>query len=230
MKNTAILLFAGSLIASSAFAGPVTYALTVNTSSVNGQTGYIDIQLDPGDPTSQLVTLALTGFSTDGTLNTSATGNLAVGDVTGTLPGTLDFDNAMTTNLYDEGIEFGNTISALLTFDGPAIESPNGATASIFLIDFLNANETANILTADPTDQTAYGWSVATIAVNPDGSTTPTTYPDSRPITTRPSAPYPNPRPCSSSPPSRPPWPWPRVAATAIRVGPEARSPIAGSC
>jgi len=163
---------------SSASAG-VIYSITVNTSSELGQAGYIDIQFNPGASTSQLATLDVTDFSTDGVLNPTAPYNLTFDDVSGALPGTLVFDNGETFNEYTEGMTFGTTITALLTFDGPAIESPNGSTPSLFFLDFLNADESANLFTSDPTGSNSnqYDVTVATISVNPDGSTTPVTYP-----------------------------------------------------
>jgi hypothetical protein len=162
----------------SAFASAITYSISVNTSSQSGQAGYIDIQFDPGDSSSQFATLNLTDFSTNGVLNPAAPGNLTTGDVSGGLPGLLTLDNGQTVDEYTEGMVFGTTLSATLTFDGPAIESPNGSSASLFSLDFLNSNESAFLFTSDPTGATAFGFNVATISVNPDGSTTPTTYPD----------------------------------------------------
>jgi hypothetical protein len=162
---------------SCAFASAITYSVSVDTSSESGQAGYIDIQFNPGGA-SQFATLNLTDFSTDGVLNPAAPGNLMSGDVSGELPGPLAFDNGQTIDEYTEGIVFGTTITATLTFDGPAIESPNGSSASLFSLDFLNSNESAFLFTSDPAGATAFGFNVATISVNPDGSTTPTTYPD----------------------------------------------------
>ncbi|MGO9230321.1 MAG: NF038129 family PEP-CTERM protein [Bryobacteraceae bacterium] len=158
----------------------IIYAITVNTGSEFGQAGYIDIQFNQGDPTSQAATLDLNDFSTDGVLDPAALGTGTVGDVAGSLPGTLAFDNGQTTDEYTEGITFGNAITFSLTFDGPAIESPDGSSASLFLVDFLNSGESAYLFTADPTDSSLsnpYDFTVATISVNPDGSTTPVTYP-----------------------------------------------------
>jgi hypothetical protein len=156
----------------------VIFSVAVNTSSAAGQAGYIDIQFSPSSNPSQFATLDLTDFFTDGVLNPGAAGTTTFGDVTGTLPGTLAFDNGQANNEYTEGMTFGNTVTFMLTFSGPAIDSPDLSPGSLFSLDFLNSDESANLFTADPSDSNPFDFNVATISVNPDGSTTPTTYPD----------------------------------------------------
>jgi Tfp pilus assembly protein PilW len=168
----------GGLAPSSASA-EVIYSVSVDTSSQLHQTGFIDIEFNPGDNTSQLATLAITGF-TGGTLQPALTPptGAPVGDVSGLLPGTVLFDNVQTTNEYTEGITFGNSLHFLATFDGPAIQTPNGSTGSLFQLDFLNANGSAFLFTADPEGNNAFDFNVATIALNSDGTLTPATYLD----------------------------------------------------
>jgi len=180
--RTILFLAAGVMVValapSSASAG-VIYLISVNTSSQSGQTGFIDMQFNPGNNTSQFATVAITGF-TGGTLEPGLpppTGAPA-GDVSGLLPGTITFDNAQTTNEYTEGIVFGSSLSFLATFNGPAIQTPNGSTGSLFQLDFLNQNGSAFLFTADPAGNNPFDFNVATVALNSDGSTTPTTYPD----------------------------------------------------
>jgi hypothetical protein len=166
-------------MAPSTASAAVVYSVFVDTSSQLGQTGFIDIQFNPGDNTSQLATLAITGY-TGGTLQPALpppTG-APFGDVSGVLPGTVSFDNGQTTNEFTEGIVFGNSLTFLATFDGPAIQTPNGSTGSLFQVDFLNQNGSAFLFTADPEGNNPFDFNVATIALNPDGSTTPTTFPD----------------------------------------------------
>jgi len=154
----------------------VVYSITVDTSSEVGETGYIDIQFSPGLTGSQFATLDLTNFSTDGALDSSAPGDFTTGDVSGTLPGELAFDNGAFSE-YSEGMTFGDVITATLTFDGPAIESPNGSSPSLFSLDFLSSDESTSLF-VDPANPNPLGFNVATISVNPDGSTTAETYPD----------------------------------------------------
>jgi hypothetical protein len=167
-----------SLAPSSACANDL-YSVSVNTSSQFGQTGFIDIQFNPGDNTSQFATLAITGF-TGGALEPGVplpTG-APTGDVSGLLPGTVLFDNGQTTSEYTEGIIFGNSLSFMATFGGPGIHTPNGSTGSLFQLDFLNQNGSSFLFTADPAGNNPFDFNVATIELNSNGSTTPTTYPD----------------------------------------------------
>ena len=178
MISAAACIVAAVTIASPAKA-EIIYVVTVNTGSQSGQTGFIDLQFNPGDATSQLATIAITGFS-GGTLEPGLTNTTGApfGDVSGTLPDGLTFDNGQTTNEYTEGIVFGDSVSFLATFDGPAINSPNGSTGTLFSLDFLNQNGSAFLFTADPEGNNAFDFNVATIAINSDGSITPATYPD----------------------------------------------------
>ena len=151
------------------------YNIFINTSSEATQYGYIDFQFD-GTFTTQIATAELENFTTDGTLNASDVNNSVSGDVTGTLPGTVTFDNGTSFNDYFEGITFGNQISFLLDLGGAAINSPNGNGGGAFLIDFQNSTGSF-LFTNDPSGSTASNWTVAYFDVNPDGSVTVTTPP-----------------------------------------------------
>lgn len=155
----------------------VVYNISINTSSQSAQYGYFDIEFNPGSVGTQLATAELDNFTTDGTLNPSDSNNSTSGDVTGTLPGILNFDNGTSFNDYFEGMTFGNQISFQLDLGGAAINSPNGNGGGKFLIDFLNSTQTAYLFTNDPTASTAFNWTVAYFNLNPDGSVSVTTPP-----------------------------------------------------
>ena len=160
-----------------AFADVIQYGVTVNTSTQNGNYGYIDLQFNPSSLPTQTAFASVTNFSTDGTLDTfgSDPNDGTIGDVTGTLPGTLSFDNLTNLNDYTQGITFGNTISFDLDLSGPAIDTPDPTDfpgGSLFVLDFLNADESGFLFTADPLNDVAAG----TVDLNPDGSTTATAF------------------------------------------------------
>lgn len=157
------VLFA--LTAACAHADGVTYDVSVNTSSISGTSGALDFQFDPGPFGSQAATLAITGFSSDGTLGTA----FSTGDVAGTLPGELDFDNLMSFNDYFTDFTYGSTISFDVTLSGPAITSPDGVSQSGSSFFFSMYDDNGNpLLTSDP-----FGTAVE-LDINLDGSTSAT--------------------------------------------------------
>jgi hypothetical protein len=123
----------------------VTYVVTVNTSSVSGQSGFIELQFTPVGA-SQLATATVSNFTTDGILG--AVAPPVLGDVTGTLPGTLSMDNGTLIQDYFQAITFGNTITFVLTLGGPAVTAPNGnPSETVFVLSFLDSTQTNFILT-----------------------------------------------------------------------------------
>jgi len=70
MKLFKVRLFVIAAItfaATSAFA-TFSYDFSVNTSSVDGQSGYIDLQFDPGASSTGAASAVITSWSSDGTL------------------------------------------------------------------------------------------------------------------------------------------------------------------
>ena len=98
-------------------AGPITYGVTVNTSSIAGTTGSLDFNFNPGPLAMQASSLQIVNFSSDGSVGGSPT---RAGDVVGVLPGTLTFDNGTAFNDYFGGFAFGSTISFNVSLYGPA--------------------------------------------------------------------------------------------------------------
>ena len=161
---------AGALAAMPAAAAPITYAVSVDTSSISTQTGWIDIQFNPGG-LSQSAFVTIAGFATDGTL--AAGTEIVTGDVSGVLPGTLTITNSTAFNDYFQQMVFGSTITFELAFDGPALATPDGVStaASAFALAFYDDTQVNPLLSADP-----QGFA-AIIDVNLDGTTTVTTAP-----------------------------------------------------
>ena len=162
----------------SAMATPITYDVTVNTSSISGTPGSLDFNFNPGFlGTTQLAQLQILSFTSDGTLANCAAnvqGYCPTGDVTGQLPSTLTFVNDTTFNDYFDGFTYGSTISFAVSLSGPALSSPDGVSTSgsTFAFSmFSDAAGTVPVLTSDTTDGFAF-----TIDVNLDGSTTVTNY------------------------------------------------------
>jgi len=130
MKNTQlirkVLLTAvfSLLLCGFAAANTVSYDITVNTSTINGDDGFVDFTLQPSDSTSQPAMVSITSFATDGTV--SANDPLRTGDATGTLPGTVELDNGMFFNDYFHEFQFGSYISFDVTLSGDVLTNPDG--------------------------------------------------------------------------------------------------------
>jgi hypothetical protein len=164
------LLVLAALAAGTAMAAPISYLVTVNTSSLAGQSGFVDFQFNPGGLDTQPAAVTIANFTTDGTLSGSPA---VVGDVSGQLPSTVTIVNSGGFNDYFEGLIFGTVITFALNFDGPALAAPNGTalSSSAFGLSFYDDTATLPLLTTDP-----FGFA-AIVDVNLDGTTTPTTFP-----------------------------------------------------
>jgi hypothetical protein len=145
LKNFALLaLTLGGLCAA-----PMTYSITVNTSSLLGQMGNVDFQYNPGNATAAAGSVTIFLFS-GGTL---AGMPQTTGAVSGTLPPSITITNASgPPNDYADGIVFGNMLQFLVSFNGPNVTSPSGsATAgSAFGFSLFNNDFSAALLTSDP--------------------------------------------------------------------------------
>src|SRR5437762_2977016 len=97
-----------SCLANVAWANPITYTVTVNTSSIRGTTGSLDFNFNPGVFGTQAASLQILNFATDGSLTGSQS---VIGDVSGTLPAALTFDNATALNDYYQAFTYGSTLS-----------------------------------------------------------------------------------------------------------------------
>ena len=152
-----------------AVADPITYNVTVDTSSISGTSGSLDFQFNPGPLTTQASSLQILEFSSDGSLAGSPA---LTGDVGGALPGTLTFDNGTQFNDYFDDFTFGSTLSFQVSLYGPALSSPDGVSTSgsdFAFSMFSDPPGTIPTLTTDTVDGFA-----STIDVNLDGTTTVT--------------------------------------------------------
>jgi hypothetical protein len=155
-----------------ALAGPITYDVTVNTSSIAGAAGSLDFNFNPGPLVSQLAQLQILAFTSDGTLAGACP--CISGDVTGQLPATLTFDNGTGFNDYFDDFTYGTTISFALSLYGPALSSPDGVSTSGSTFAFSMFGDPAGtvpVLTSDTADGFAF-----TVNVNLDGTTTATDF------------------------------------------------------
>ncbi|MGD0299390.1 MAG: NF038129 family PEP-CTERM protein [Bryobacteraceae bacterium] len=154
-----------------ALADPVLEAVSVDTSSLNGTSGSLDFNFNPGPLVSQSASLQILNFSSDGTLAGSPS---VTGDVSGTLPGTLTFDNGTALNDYFEGFTFGNVLKFDVSLYGPALSSPDGTSTSGSSFGFSMFSDPLGAtpaFTSDLVDGIAL-----TVLVNLDGSSALTNF------------------------------------------------------
>ena len=128
----AVIMFA----ATSAFAD-YSYNFDANTSSVLGQTGYIELQFNPGI-SSGSASAVITNFTSDGKLGAQ----ILTGGVTGALPGAVTINNTTGWNDYFQAVTFGNGAHFSLNLAGNADNS--------FGLSFYGADGMTSLLTGDP--------------------------------------------------------------------------------
>ncbi len=169
VQTVALLTMMGTSSAGSARANPLSYLVTINTSAVTGTSGNLDLQFNPGVlPGTQSATASVQSFSTNGSLGTAT----LTGDVTGTLPGPLSFDNQTAFNDDFQAMVFGNSIQFDLILSGPAVLAPDGTSVSgsSFGIGFWDSTGLHPLLTSDPNGFAGI------VNINLDGSGTTSTF------------------------------------------------------
>ncbi len=159
------------LLALTSQATAAVYQITVDTNftGVNGSAGHINLQFNPGG-NSQAATASVSGFSTVGGSFNGAPST--AGNVTGTLPGTVDFTNASALNDYFHPFIFGDSFQFTLTLAGDAVNTPDGVSTSgtSFGIALYDGSGVNALLTTDPSGFAA----ILDIGLN--GTITPTLF------------------------------------------------------
>lgn len=150
-------------------ASPITYTVSVNTSALNGTSGFLDFDFAPGNG-SQSALVSISDFSSTGSLSGLPQVN---GAVSGSLPGPLSIGNSTQFNDYFQEFIYGTNISFQLAFGGPALSNPNGTSTagSTFAFAMFDALGSNPLLTDDPNGNSFI------VEVNLDGGTTVTAYP-----------------------------------------------------
>jgi hypothetical protein len=174
-KHAALFGIAFFCSASIASAAPITYDVTVDSSSISGTAGSLDFQFNPGPLVTQAASVEILDFMSDGGMLVGSP--VPMGDVTGTLPGTpgmpaVTFQNDMAFNDYFQGFTYGSTLSFEVSLFGPALSTPDGVSTSgsrFAFSMFSDAAGTIPVLTTDTVNGFAF-----TIDVNLDGTTTVT--------------------------------------------------------
>jgi hypothetical protein len=141
------------------------FRISVNTTPVAGQNGYLDLQFNPGGLDALSATATFSDVLTDGILSPAAE---TMGGASGMLPGPpapLIINSDGFNDLF-QGITFGNSITFLVTFAGgvPLPGTTGPVSGSTFALSLYDAAGITPLLT------TALDGSVLHIDLNPDGT------------------------------------------------------------
>jgi hypothetical protein len=125
----ALGLSAALMLAQSAQAD--SFNITVNTSGLQGTSGYLDFQFNPGNTPFDAASATITGFTTDGTLGAALPN---IGDVSGALPGQVVINNTDVLNEYTQGVTYGSFFDVTVNLTIPAV-SGTAVGGSSFTLD-----------------------------------------------------------------------------------------------
>ena len=162
------------LSAGSASAESMLFLVTVNTSSVNGTSGFLDFQFNPDQASSQLALAEITDFNAGGgTLVFNANSPQLNGDVAGTLPNPVTLVNDTSLNEMFQQFNYGSFFSFLLYLTGPALDHPNGTSpaGSEFGLGLFDQDQ--NEILTGPSSAFA-----GEAIINLDGTVTTQTFPE----------------------------------------------------
>jgi hypothetical protein len=173
-NKTRTLLLIALLASTPAWsASVITFTFETDTSSLAGESGYIDLQFNALSG-AQSATAAITNFTTTGTLEPGAI--TYAGDASGNLAGAVTIANGASNNSgyndYNEALKFGSLTEFTITLSGLALSASNGSPSSTFALSFYASDDATPLLSTDLS-----GASVA-ITINPNGSATVATFPN----------------------------------------------------
>ena len=156
---TVWVLFSGTAIAT-----PITYNVFVLSSSISGNSGYLDFQFNPGSGV-QAAAVDITNFGySDGGPNGPP---VLTGGASGDLATSVHIDNTGGLNDYLQSWTFPLLFQFTITFSGPALSSPDGTSTDTFGLALYDPSFNPQL------NDGSQGDFILTIDVNSDGSTTP---------------------------------------------------------
>jgi len=136
-----------------------TLYINVDTGSLAGKTGWIDLQFNPGDVDAPLATTLISAFSTDG--NVTGTPILS-GDAAGDTNNVIKLRNGQFFNDFLQEFTFGSTLSFSVEWEMPT--PMPGTTVSGTAFSLTLYDDQFNSLLSDPT------WGAALVTnLNGDG-------------------------------------------------------------
>ena len=128
LKQTLLLAALGWTLALPAQA--VTWQVDIDTATLAGTRGYLDLQLNPGASDAQSVQAHISNFSTDAALGMGK----ADGAASGSLSGVLILDNRDALNAWLQELVFGSHIAFTLDIDG-VLDAGSGSSFASLIWD-----------------------------------------------------------------------------------------------
>ena len=164
-RSTILLIPFVLLSAGAAWAEPVEFTFTLNTTSIAGTNGSLDFALNPGAGADQSLTALVSDFLTNGSYGgtQTLTGDATGGPVITGNPLTLNATFADNDDL--ETFTYGDTLSFKVDLSGPALSAPDGLATSPYEFLFSTYSDalgTIPVLTSDP------GGASGTITISPE--------------------------------------------------------------
>ena len=104
-----------------------TWQIDIDTSSLVGVSGSLDLQLNPGASDAQPVQVQIGHFSTDAAIG----GGVADGAVSGSLSGVLVLDNTDALNAWLQSLVFGSHIAFMLDINAPLTAGSGSSFAAL---------------------------------------------------------------------------------------------------
>jgi hypothetical protein len=155
MRKTLLVLFPLLLASGGAAQAGDVFLITMNTSSINGDSGSLDFSLSSGAGSDQSLTATVYNFAGGSYTGTQETdGDVSGGPVTSGLAATIGpIPDGFGLNDDFETFDFGNTLSFLVSLSGPALTAPDGNATSPYEFDFETFSDTNGVdpvLTTDP--------------------------------------------------------------------------------
>ena len=166
------------------------FDFNVDTSLLEGSTGSLDFNFNPGPLSFQAADVHVVDFASDGVFG----GNCpcGIGAVAGQLPAALQIGNAGAFNDYFDSFRYGRQLSFRIAFDGPAVSAPDGSSGSGSTFAFSLFSDTAGLSPALTSN--ADGFAVV-IDLNLDGTTSVTNFSAQTVIAGSPTSAIPEPNP-----------------------------------
>ena len=153
-----LLVIAALMLAANSALAAYSVDFTVDTGSLSGNSGYLDLQFNPGNDFQGAATASVINYTPSVSLVGAP---VLTGSAFNALPGTVTLSNVDGTlassayNDYFQQVNFGDSLKFRLTLEGAA--------GSSFSMSFLNQDQSAFVLTNDP------GGVAASVDLNSDG-------------------------------------------------------------